>query len=103
MLLQDKATRPAAATESVQVAAGASAAGPKIEVTNLDFYYGTNRVLQGINAKIPVNQVTALIGPSGCGKSTFLRTLNRMNDIIVGARVEGSVVIDGLDIYEPSV
>jgi phosphate transport system ATP-binding protein len=103
MLLQDQPVRPAAAAEPVLVAAAAPSAAPKIEVTNLDFYYGTNRVLQGINAKIPVNQVTALIGPSGCGKSTFLRTLNRMNDIIVGTRVEGSVVIDGRNIYDSSV
>ena len=103
MILQDQPVLPAAATEPVPVAAATPAVRPKIDVTNLDFYYGTNRVLQGINAKIPANQVTALIGPSGCGKSTFLRSLNRMNDIIVGARVEGSVRIDDLDIYAPSV
>jgi phosphate transport system ATP-binding protein len=75
----------------------------KIDVTGMNFYYGLNRVLDGIGLKIHPNQVTALIGPSGCGKSTFLRSLNRMNDIIPGARVEGSVLIDGQDIYAPGV
>ena len=75
----------------------------KIDVTGMNFYYGMNRVLDAINLKIQPNQVTALIGPSGCGKSTFLRSLNRMNDIIPGARVEGSVLIDGQDIYGSGV
>jgi phosphate transport system ATP-binding protein len=75
----------------------------KIDVTGMNFYYGLNRVLEQINLKIQPNQVTALIGPSGCGKSTFLRSLNRMNDIIPGARVEGSVLIDGHDIYASGV
>ena len=80
-------------------------AGPaaKIDVAALDFYYGDRRVLEQINLKIRPNEVTALIGPSGCGKSTFLRTLNRMNDIVPGTRVEGAVTIDGQDIYAPSV
>ena len=65
----------------------------------MNFYYGINRVLDGINLKIHPNQVTALIGPSGCGKSTFLRSLNRMNDLIPGAAVEGEVRLDGKDIY----
>ncbi|PYR35987.1 MAG: phosphate ABC transporter ATP-binding protein, partial [Acidobacteria bacterium] len=75
----------------------------KIDVTNLSFYYGARRVLEDINVKIVPNQVTALIGPSGCGKSTFLRSLNRMNDIIPGTRVEGSISIDGQNIYAASV
>jgi len=75
----------------------------KIDVNGLNFYYGSHRVLHDINLKIQANQVTALIGPSGCGKSTFLRSLNRMNDIIPGTRVEGSVRIDDQDIYAPSV
>ena len=79
---------------------GASA---KIDVSNLNFYYGARRVLEDITVKIVPNQVTALIGPSGCGKSTFLRSLNRMNDIIPGTRVEGSISIDGEDIYAPAV
>jgi phosphate transport system ATP-binding protein len=75
----------------------------KIAVTGMNFYYGANRVLDGINLEVLPHQVTAFIGPSGCGKSTFLRSLNRMNDIIPGTRVEGSVLIDGADIYAPSV
>jgi len=75
----------------------------KIEVNGLNFYYGTRRALTDIHVKIRRNEVTALIGPSGCGKSTFLRTLNRMNDIVPGARVEGSVMVDGADIYAPGV
>ncbi|MBN8549437.1 MAG: phosphate ABC transporter ATP-binding protein [Deltaproteobacteria bacterium] len=70
-----------------------------VNVENLNFYYGSSQALFDINMRIPARQVTALIGPSGCGKSTFLRTLNRMNDSIVGARVEGSIRIDGEDIY----
>ena len=76
---------------------------PKIDVSGVNFYYGANRVLQDINLKVQPNQVTAFIGPSGCGKSTFLRALNRMNDIIPGARLEGKVRVDGQDIYAPSV
>jgi phosphate transport system ATP-binding protein len=72
-------------------------------VAGMNFYYGDNRVLQDVTVKMMPNQVTALIGPSGCGKSTFLRSLNRMNDIIPGTRVEGSVCIDGRDIYDASV
>jgi phosphate transport system ATP-binding protein len=81
----------------------ATAAAAKIDVSGLDFYYGPRRVLEQIGVRIRPNEVTALIGPSGCGKSTFLRTLNRMNDIVPGARVEGAVTIDGQDIYAPSV
>src|SRR4051812_24172803 len=92
---------------SVPVAPGpaqpAATADPKIEVAAMDFYYGTRRALEQINLKIFPNQVTALIGPSGCGKSTFLRSLNRMNDIVPGARVDGSIRIDGQDIYASGV
>src|SRR5881394_2953123 len=81
-----------------------AADGPlKIDVEHLSFYYGEKRALEDISIKIQPNVVTAFIGPSGCGKSTFLRTLNRMNDIIPGARVEGRVCIDGHDIYGPGV
>ena len=80
----------------------ASAAAPKIDVQRLNFYYGRTHALTDIDLAVPPNQVTALIGPSGCGKSTFLRTLNRMNDIVAGARVEGAVRIDGRDIYGPN-
>src|SRR3982750_3889407 len=76
---------------------------PKIAVSGMNFYYGLHRALHNITLDIHPNQVTALIGPSGCGKSTFLRSLNRMNDIVPTARVEGSVRIDGNDIYAPSV
>jgi len=71
----------------------------KIDVQNLNFYYGSVQSLFDLNLKIPEQMVTALIGPSGCGKSTFLRTLNRMNDIIEGAHLEGTVLIDGINIY----
>jgi len=70
-----------------------------IEVENLDFYYGQSRALHDINIKIPANQVTAFIGPSGCGKSTFIRCFNRMNDLIPSAKVEGSVLYHGQDLY----
>jgi phosphate transport system ATP-binding protein len=71
----------------------------KIEAEGLSFYYGTKRALQDISIRIQPHVVTAFIGPSGCGKSTFLRTLNRMNDIIPATRVEGQVLIDGRSIY----
>ncbi len=71
----------------------------KIDVENLNFYYGASQALFDLNIKIPNCKVTALIGPSGCGKSTFLRNLNRMNDIIDGTRLEGKILIDGHDIY----
>ena len=72
-----------------------------IDVDNLNFFYGAKRALENISVKIPARLVTAFIGPSGCGKSTFLRTLNRMNDIIPGTRVEGKVLIEGDDVYRP--
>ena len=68
-------------------------------VQNLDFYYGSSKALSDINIEIEPRKVTALIGPSGCGKSTFLRCLNRMNDTIAGTRVEGSILLNGEDIY----
>jgi len=71
----------------------------KVRTRNLDFYYGEVQVLFGVSMDIAARQITALIGPSGCGKSTFLRTLNRMNDIIAGVRLEGEVLIDNQDIY----
>jgi phosphate transport system ATP-binding protein len=75
----------------------------KVEVNNLNFYYGNSLALDNITMNIPSHQVTALIGPSGCGKSTFLRTLNRMNDLIDGVRVEGEIKIDGQDIYKSGI
>lgn len=68
-------------------------------IQDLDFYYGQARALSNINLEIQPRQVTALIGPSGCGKSTFLRCLNRMNDTIAGARVDGRILLNGQDIY----
>ena len=72
----------------------------KLETINYSLYYGKFRALKEITIKIPENKVTALIGPSGCGKSTFLRSFNRMNDLITGVRTEGSVLIDGEDIFK---
>src|SRR6266498_2661516 len=73
----------------------------KIAVAGLKFFYGRIQALQDISLEIPERMVMAFIGPSGCGKTTFLRTLNRMNDVIPGTRVEGSVSIDDQDIYAP--
>src|SRR6266571_7300630 len=73
----------------------------KIVASGLSFYYGRAQALQNISVEIPERMVMAFIGPSGCGKTTFLRTLNRMNDVIPGTRVEGNVLIDGQDIYTP--
>ncbi|PRR84126.1 phosphate ABC transporter ATP-binding protein PstB [Clostridium vincentii] len=71
-----------------------------IETKNLNLYYGTNQALKNINLEINEHEVTALIGPSGCGKSTFLRTLNRLNDLIESVRVEGEVLFEGQNIYD---
>ena len=75
----------------------------KISVSNLNLYYVQNHALKSVNMEIPENEITAFIGPSGCGKSTFLKTLNRMNDLVEGVRIEGKVVLDGEDIYSPTV
>src|SRR5262245_56005447 len=75
----------------------------KIDVQNAIFFYGSKQVLFDVTLPIREKQVTALIGPSGCGKSTFLRTLNRMSDIIPGTRIEGTIHIDGQDIHAASV
>ncbi len=75
----------------------------KIEVEALDFYYGRFQALRGVSLRIRERQITAFIGPSGCGKSTFLRSLNRMNDTIYGARLQGNVLLDGENIYGPEV
>ncbi|WP_016989648.1 phosphate ABC transporter ATP-binding protein PstB [Flavobacterium sp. ACAM 123] len=74
----------------------------KIQSNNVNFYYGENHALRDISLSMKENTVTALIGPSGCGKSTYLRLLNRMNDLIDGTKMTGSIVIDGKDIYEKS-
>src|SRR6202521_320963 len=99
MLLDARAAAPAEHASPVPVAMLPA----KIEVAGLNFYYGTHRVLDQINLNVFPNQVTAFIGPSGCGKTTFLRSLNRMKDIIPGTRVEGSIKIDARDIYASSV
>ena len=88
--VQKPPTPPAAPPRSVAT---------KIAVRDFDFYYGSFKALHGISLDIPAKQVTAFIGPSGCGKSTFLRSINRMNDIIPEARAEGTITIDGKNIY----
>ena len=75
----------------------------KIQARNLDFYYGNVRALKNVTIDCYDRKVTAIIGPSGCGKSTFIRTLNRMNDVIAGTRVEGTILLDGKDINAPDV
>jgi phosphate transport system ATP-binding protein len=91
-------------TGEAPVPSGDSAlARVRMETRDLNFYYGAVQALHGISLAIQKNSVTALIGPSGCGKSTYLRCLNRMNDIIPGIRVEGSVVLDGEDLYTGDV
>ena len=72
----------------------------KIQVRNLNLYYGDNQALKNINIDLEENKVTAFIGPSGCGKSTFLRTINRMNDLIDNVIIEGEILVDGEDIYK---
>jgi len=81
---------------------GELAQEPKISIEKLNFYYGRTRALKDISLDIKSKQVTAFIGPSGCGKSTLIRTLNRMNDVIPGTRVEGRVMLDGQDLYAPA-
>lgn len=76
---------------------------PKIQTKNLDFYYGDVQALRRVTLEVKEHQITALIGPSGCGKTTFLRTLNRMNDIIPRSRLEGEVLLDGQNIYGKGV
>jgi phosphate transport system ATP-binding protein len=77
-------------------------ASVKIDVKHLNFFYGSKQALYDIAMPIRERQVTALIGPSGCGKSTFLRTLNRMNDLVLGSRAEGEAIFDGTNIYDKS-
>ncbi|WNM60128.1 phosphate ABC transporter ATP-binding protein PstB [Candidatus Nitrospira allomarina] len=75
----------------------------KIVIQDMNFYYGTVQALKCVNMTIPANKVTAFIGPSGCGKSTLLRCLNRLNDLVDGARVEGTILLDEENIYRPEV
>ncbi len=74
-----------------------------IDISDLNIYYGDFLAVEGVSLSIPARSVTAFIGPSGCGKSTFLRSLNRMHEVIPGARVEGKVVVDGQSLYDPTV
>ena len=71
-----------------------------IKADNLNLWYGTNHALKDINISLPQKEITALIGPSGCGKSTFLKSLNRMNDLVEGCRIEGLITLDDIDIYK---
>ncbi|MDP9430423.1 MAG: phosphate ABC transporter ATP-binding protein PstB [Actinomycetota bacterium] len=75
----------------------------RIDVSDLDIYYGNFRAVEGVNVSIEPRSITALIGPSGCGKSTFLRSINRMHEVIPGGRVEGKIVMDGQDLYGSDV
>ena len=90
--------RPAT-TSSDRTPPPAQSSAPKIHVRDFDFYYGQAKVLHGITLDVPEKQVTALIGPSGCGKSTFIRSINRLNDVIPEARGEGRIEVDGKNIY----
>ncbi|HIV87996.1 MAG TPA: phosphate ABC transporter ATP-binding protein [Candidatus Pygmaiobacter gallistercoris] len=74
-----------------------------IEVKDLNLWYGAHHALHSVNIDIPAHEITALIGPSGCGKSTFLKTLNRMNDLVPGVKIEGEVLYHGQNIFDPSV
>lgn len=75
----------------------------KISAQNLNLYYGENHALKNINLDLYENKITAFIGPSGCGKSTFLKTLNRMNDLVPNVKIEGTVLLDDENIYDPQV
>ncbi len=75
----------------------------KISTKDLNLYYGTNHALKNVSLDLYANQITAFIGPSGCGKSTYLKTLNRMNDLVPGVKIEGTVLLDGEDIYDQRV
>ena len=75
----------------------------KVKVSSFNFYYGKTQVLKNISMDVVMNKVTGIIGPSGCGKSTFLRSINRMNDTILGSRPEGDIMIDGINIYDEDI
>ena len=86
----------------MQARSAADINAARIAIRNLDFYYGGNRALKGINLDLPDQQVTGMIGPSGCGKSTLLRVLNRMYDLYPGQRATGEVMMDGDNIIGPT-
>jgi len=93
-----------AALERLQGSAGGAPVMPTcLETKNLNLYYGATQALKNVSVQIPKSNVTAFIGPSGCGKSTLLRCFNRMNDLVDNCRIEGSVTLDGDDIYQQSV
>ncbi len=90
-------------TQSATSAGQQAAPPPRMAARQLNLYYGNFHALKDVNLDIRSNSITALIGPSGCGKSTFLRCLNRMNDLIEGVRITGTVTLDGKNIYDPDV
>ncbi len=90
---------PSSMSEPSQVELDEKMPEPKLRAKGVDFFYGTFQALKQINLHVPKNRITALIGPSGCGKTTFLRCLNRMNDLIDGTKLIGSIEMDGEDIY----
>ena len=100
-------TRPANAAASAPVPAAPGQAPVartiKLETRNLSLYYGSFQAVRDVTIDIPANEITAIIGPSGCGKSTFLRSFNRMHELADGARMEGRLLLDGVDIYDRSV
>src|SRR6056297_1047988 len=101
----DALVSPTPGSEAVDAgrASAASAEQTVIEARDLDVYYGTEQALRSVDIEIPERQVTAMIGPSGCGKSTFLRCINRMNDLIDAARVEGDLLFQGKNVYDGDV
>tara|TARA_A100001037_G_scaffold306864_1_gene357677 strand:- start:18139 stop:18966 length:828 start_codon:yes stop_codon:yes gene_type:complete len=76
---------------------------PKISIQNADFYYEDFKALHDVSLEVPEKEVTAFIGPSGCGKSTLLRCINRMNDLVPGSRLDGKILLDGEDLYDPTI
>jgi phosphate transport system ATP-binding protein len=94
---------PMSASGSSIDAAKVSISGTVLESRGLHLYYGETHALKGVDLEMPEQQITALIGPSGCGKSTYLRCFNRMNDMIEGVRVEGQVLVEGMDVHRPDV
>jgi phosphate transport system ATP-binding protein len=98
-----QATPVVRAVETTPARQPAAGTGPSMVVGDLQAYYGDNHAIRGVSITYAANQVTAMIGPSGCGKSTVLRCLNRMHEEIPGARAEGSVTLDDIDIYDPKI
>ncbi len=98
-----RVSMPTVAIDRDRATAAEPAPRAKIEARNIDFFYGETQALHDVSLAAGTCQVTALIGPSGCGKSTFLRLINRMNDLIPGTRIRGSILLDGEDIHDPRV